>query len=802
MTAETLDTQHGRESGVADLFQDLPVAAALHDLRDPAGALEVNARFTATFGYRASELGNLTGWAKTAYPDEAERKGALDRILASVEAHRRTGRVPPPSEHRVTDKWGRSRTILLGAAAHGPFALFTFQDITEPRRAAEARKIAESSAGHATLTDTTMLGGAFAMLQAPGQDIARFTYVNGSFLDLLGVARKGVLAEPLSAMANFPAEDHARWMARIRDALRRKTPFAMETRLVAPGAPRWVRAEAVPRDLPDGWVIWEGVVVDVTRLKTTEQWLERVLDVTGAYVWSYDIPAGLAVFNERWAREMGLEPVQRSDQWWQATHPEDRPMLQDVLGRLVAGDLASCTVTYRRLNAQGDWVWIKIFVGVSARDAGGKPRSLAGVSFDVTEEQERWLTTQDTLTELRESLAREHQRAAVAEVTGGLAHEINNLLGLVTWNIERLTGMDAADGAVADGLVQLRRAVDMTRDLIEAHRDMPRPDTSDEEQDLGALVAKAVALIGKRRTKCHDLRIKMPDNPVKVRGNPTQILQVVMQLALNARDAGVPERPAKVEISVLAAGTPLPARHPDAGALVRPGVEMALLQISDTGVGISQDVRARMFQNTFAADGARGLSMGMGLPIVARILRFNRASLWIDTEEGAGTTMTVAWPVNAPKADPATANRPQADAAQEDVIEPNLLAGVRALVVDDMPDVAMALAAMLETAGAEAYCETDAVLAQEALSEREAGWSVLVTDLQMPGVDGLTLARHVADLDPAPPVVLVSARTDRLVAGEDMPFARVLSKPVSGSQLVRAVRQAIDAPKQPALSEE
>ena len=95
MTAETLDTQHGRESGVADLFQDLPVAAALHDLRDPAGALEVNARFTATFGYSASELGNLTGWAKTAYPDEAERKGALDRILASVESHRRTGRVPP-----------------------------------------------------------------------------------------------------------------------------------------------------------------------------------------------------------------------------------------------------------------------------------------------------------------------------------------------------------------------------------------------------------------------------------------------------------------------------------------------------------------------------------------------------------------------------------------------------------------------------------------------------------------------------------------------------------------------------------
>lgn len=780
-----------------DLFHDLPVAAARQDLQDPGRAIEVNARFTATFGYSATELGTLDGWAERAYPDAAYRKAAMDRILKSVKAHSRTGKLHPASEYRILDRWGRSRIIQLGAAAHGDHALLTFHDVTETRRASDPRKITEPSALHTT--GKTMLGGAFALLQTKGQDSAHFTYASPSFLDLLGVGRSSIFSDPLAALANIPAEDHARCLAQMRHALRGQTIFAWETRVVTNGETRWIRAEAVPRDLTDGWVMWEGVVADITRLKTTEEWLERVLDAAGAYVWSCDIAAGLAVFNEKWAREMGLPPVQNAEDWWDSTHPEDRPALRDAVGRLVAGDLTSCTVTYRRKNAEGDWVWIKVFVGVSARDETGKPSSLSGVSFDVTDEQERWLTAQETLADLRENLARADQRETIAEVTGGLAHEINNRLGLVTWNLERLSAMDKADRTFAESLFQLRRAVDMMRDLIDAHREMPRPDTfPDGEQDLGALVAQTVALIGRRRSTYHDLRIKMPDDRVTIWGNPTQILQVVVQLVMNACNAGEADTPAKVEISVLAAGTPAPARYPDAGRLVRPGTDMALLRISDTGRGMADDLRARMFQTGFAPAGSR--DRGLGLPIVARILQKNGASLWIDPRDGAGTTMTIGWPMNAP--DTGSYADPKTGLAGEDVIEPDLLAGIRALVVDDMPDVAMTLAEMLETAGAEAYCETDALLAQEALSDGNAHWGVLVTDLQMPGVDGLTLARQAAQLDPAPPVVLVSARTDTLVAGEGLPFAKILTKPVSRGDLVQAVRQATAASdRMPAASE-
>ncbi|WP_281269422.1 hybrid sensor histidine kinase/response regulator [Roseicyclus mahoneyensis] len=284
------------------------------------------------------------------------------------------------------------------------------------------------------------------------------------------------------------------------------------------------------------------------------------------------------------------------------------------------------------------------------------------------------------------------------------------------------------------------------------------------------------------------MRVHLPEDVLPIWCNPTEILQVIVNLVINACDAGTKDNPATVEIAAMPRETDAPARHPDAGFLMRNNSEFVLFKITDTGTGITEDVRERIFQRNFTTKGSMGT--GLGLPIVARILQDNRAALWVDTLPGSGTTMTVAWPSKPAVAEAARAAKLPQGIDLKVPIDPTLLKGLQALVVDDLPDVALVLASMLEAGGAEVYCETDPEFVKEVLADAPSDWSVLVTDLHMPGTDGAALARFAATLNPPVPVVLVTARTDTLDEVSLRDFAAVLQKPVSGAQLVNAVLRA------------
>ena len=783
-----------------DLLNGLPIAAAAHDLCGTGNAFHVNRSFTALFGYAQEDVADLTSWAERAYPDPAYRRAALARWSAIVDGQKRTAQVQPAVEHLMTDKAGRSRNVLIGFALHGDFVLLTFQDITELRQA-EARERAQRTMLDRVAYALTeeMPGGAFIMLLEPGQTMARFSFVSRHFLDLMGADRDDVLRDPLTAFGRIPDGERERWIGWHCAAFEARCAFARETRVLVAGETRWVRAEAVPRDIGNGWFIWEGVLTDITRLRTTEQRLQRVLHAAQAHAWTLDLPSGLTVFNDRWSQHDGLAPVQHVSRWMDSIHPDDRKMAQDALADIAGGATDPATCIFRRKTAAGTWSWIKVFAGVSDRDATGRPQTLSGVSFDITEEHERWLEAQETQARLREDLQRAHQRETVAQVAGGLAHDLNNLIGLVMWNLEKLDHMGARDPEVADSLSQMRRAVDMSRDLIGGLEGLWHSETPRSDLDLGALLSMVRDLVGWQRAKRHDLRIEIPAHPLPIWGNPTEILQVVVNLALNGCDAGTPDRPASVAITALAPETAPPSRRPDIGAPVGAGTRVALFRIEDTGTGITEDVRARIFQPHFTTKGSEGT--GLGLPIVARILQHNKASLWIETEIGRGTSMTIAWPVAPPRIPPPAAWATDRTPVETDIIPPSLLADVQALVVDDLPDVAMVLGSMLETAGAAAYCETDPGQALELLREAPGVFSVLVTDLHMPGTNGLALARTAACLDPPVPSVLVTARAEMLTREDREVFAAVLSKPVSGSQMVQAARHAIDEAGQTAKAE-
>lgn len=783
--------------GYAPFFNKLPVPAAICDLGQGGSRYLVNAAFTEIFGYRQDEMDDLSSWVTP--PLLGPGYHAVTHALGGapeVEDQGRSGNVVPATECRVVDKWGQTRVVLIGSAHHGDFLLVTFQDITALRTTEVALDEERSKAERTAYALTEhMPGGAYTMVLKPGEEMAHFSFLSTRFLTMLDLDRETVVADPMAGFACVHPDDLEQWVIWNADAFTNRAPFSHETRVIVQGEIRWIRAESVPRALEDGSMIWEGVLVDITSLKAAETQLQSVLEAARAYTWRRDLKTRRSEFDANWAALAGVEDGTRdmaSEEWIETVHPDHVEEIRNKVKALEAGLVERDILTYLRRVRDHEWIWLQVHAGVSERDETGKPTALSGVSFDITEEMSRRLRTQEHEAELREELQRAHQRDVVAQVAGGIAHDLNNLLGVILWSIETLDRRAANTPELGKSLVSLRQTVDMARNLVSGLSGLANLKAPRSEHDLGQLLKVACDLIGRARIERHQVRVLEPDVTLKIFGNRTEALQVILNLALNACDAGTPEQPARVEFRMLPPGTILPVRDPDAGTTISQGMDAAMFQISDTGTGISEDVRARMFQRNFTTKGSKG--SGLGLPIIARILQENKAALWVETCLGSGTVMTVAWPMRPETKDARPPNTLQwKDPVSSSQIDPSLLKDVHAMVVDDLPDVALVLASMLESAGAEVFCETAPDFLKDVLAEAPGYWSVLVTDLHMPRTDGAALARFAASLTPPVPVVLVTARPDTLDDRNLKDFAAILSKPVSGAQLVHAVRQAVDA---------
>lgn len=397
------------------------------------------------------------------------------------------------------------------------------------------------------------------------------------------------------------------------------------------------------------------------------------------------------------------------------------------------------------------------------------------IARDISEQ----VRTAEQQAELREALQVAQRQETVAQIASGVAHDLNNLMLVVTGTLDVLETLDAGRAQPLAAIARIRRAMEAARDLVGNLGSTGRPDAPRAMQDLCALVSSAIELLGSTRKQAHGLTLALPDRPCTVWANPTELLQVVINLLLNACESGG-ETPAEVSVSVLSARRRLPARPPDVGS-VQGERDVVAFSIRDTGSGIAPETRARLFERYFTTKGQAGT--GLGLPIVATILRENGAALWVESDLGAGTTITVAWPSHAP-AQVAVAAAAPATAGLSD------LGGRNVLVVDDNPDVAAILADMLERAGAATTTVDDPVVARAVLRENPGLWSALVTDLHMARLDGVGLARVAASLQPSVPTVLVTALPGS-VAAADPVFAASLPKPVSASHLIAAVRDAI-----------
>jgi two-component system cell cycle sensor histidine kinase/response regulator CckA len=405
------------------------------------------------------------------------------------------------------------------------------------------------------------------------------------------------------------------------------------------------------------------------------------------------------------------------------------------------------------------------------RDAGGVVTGVSSVARDVTErnraEAERLA--------LQRQLQEAERMETLGRLAGGIAHDFNNILGAIT-NYAGFIAEESRDrpGVRADAeqiQAAAQRAAALTRQLlIFTQRDVTQP----EALALNLVIAEIGELLSTAVGRHVDLRIEAAADLPAIRADRGQIGQVLLNLAVNARDAIVRNGTLTIGTSLSELGTG-DSRLPPG---VSPG-RYVTLTVSDTGVGMSAEVAARIFEPFFTTKSV-GKGTGLGLATMHAIVTKAAGFVTVESEEGAGTTFRLYFPaidlvVAAPEAAPG--DHP----------------GQTILVVDDEPAVLEVTGRILRQNG---YATLQARTYEQALSlAASRDFQLLLTDSVMPGMTGATLAELITEMKPGTPVLHMSGYTagvldrERIRDGE-LPF---IQKPFTAPALLEKVRRVLKA---------
>jgi signal transduction histidine kinase/DNA-binding LacI/PurR family transcriptional regulator/ActR/RegA family two-component response regulator len=381
-----------------------------------------------------------------------------------------------------------------------------------------------------------------------------------------------------------------------------------------------------------------------------------------------------------------------------------------------------------------------------------------------------------------ERLHQAQKMEAIGQLAGGIAHDFNNLLTPIIGCTDLL--LSSLDDPAQRGRVELigsaaQRGAALTRQLLAfSCRQIMQPIVL----DLNAVVEETRALLG--HVLGSDVELSMDlYGPVHVEVDRSQLEQVVINLAMNARDA----MPAGGNLSLATGSVSIEASAADAPAL--PPGDYATLTVRDSGTGISDDVRPHIFEPFFTTK-KDGKGSGLGLATVYGILKQIGGDIGVESSPGAGSTFTVYLPrVAAPAAEGAVAARPeQADRDAVPHVETVLLA-------EDEATVRQFMRELLETYGYSVIEAADGVEALELCRRHGDEIDALVTDLTMPNMNGKELLEAVARERPDIAVLCMSGYAqesifDKYVISPNVAF---LAKPFSGQALVEKLRDVLAA---------
>lgn len=388
---------------------------------------------------------------------------------------------------------------------------------------------------------------------------------------------------------------------------------------------------------------------------------------------------------------------------------------------------------------------------------------------------------------LREILQRAQRQEAVSQLAAGLAHDFNNLIASIAGSAVLIK--DQSDPASAPHAARILTAAERAAELMQRVLDQGARRERKEQVDIRSLLEELADLVKSSLPRTVSLTVDCEDSGVGLVADPTDVLQVLLNLVINARDALGKGRPHPV---IRLAGYPAaPADlsvRPQTGFL-DPRRSYYVFEVTDNGSGMTGEVLQKIFEPYFTTKGDRGT--GLGLIIVASIMEANAGAVFVRSAPGQGTSVRIFWPLSCARQVSGPASLP----ALPRPATAGDLRGVRILLAEDNAAFLEVLTAILDGAGATAAAFTNPVDALQAFQQNPSEWNLLITDFDMPEMNGAELAYNVRRLRPEIRVILVTALADwrsRLSESHQGDFFAVIPKPVPPADIIAQVKRALD----------
>jgi len=505
-------------------------------------------------------------------------------------------------------------------------------------------------------------------------------------------------------------------------------------------------------------------------LRESHRFVQRVLDSSPNLIYVYELRSGHFVYLGGRLSVLGYTAgelhASEAPAFGELVHPDDLPRLEAHRQRLAAAEHEGVVeVELRARHRDGSWRWLHCGEVVFSRGSGGGPRQALGVAQDVTEKKA-----------VEAQLLRTQRLESVGAMAGGIAHDLNNVLSPILMSVEvlrrRLPPEDTRAVALLNRIEgSARRGADMVKQILLFARGS---EGEHQTLDLRELLGEVVKLAQDTFPKSITVLWESPPELEPVRGDPTQLHQVLLNLCVNARDA----MPQGGTLTLSVTSEELTAQSAAGSADARSGPYVRF-SVADTGGGIPESLRERIFEPFFTTK-PLGQGTGLGLSTSLAIVKNHRGFVRLESEPGRGSTFHV----HLPATQAALAGAPalgfsDAPAGRGEIV----------LLVDDEEMILDLARETLEASGYRVLCARNGKDALHVLSVSGGAVDAVVTDLAMPVMDGLALIAALRSVAPAARVIL-STGQEQPVDGFAGP---VLRKPFSFVELLSVLRRSLDA---------
>ncbi len=504
-------------------------------------------------------------------------------------------------------------------------------------------------------------------------------------------------------------------------------------------------------------------------LRTAEERTRFALEAAGVGIWDMDHATGVVRWSETLEAHYGLEPGTFGgtfEAFVECVHPDDRGAMREVVEQAMKSG-ADFSIQNRTNRPDGRVRWLtnrgRFYLGEH-----GEPVRGVGISLDVTEHRA-----------LEEQYHHAQKMEAIGRLAGGVAHDFNNLLTAILGYGELLLSDLEPDDPHRPDIAEIQKAgasaTALTRQLLAFSRKQIIEPTL---LDLNVVVADMQSMLGRIIQEDVKVVLALRPEPARVRADRGQVEQIVMNLAVNARDA----MPEGGTLTIETANVELDEHYAAMHLSVKPG-PYVVLTVTDTGTGMTPEVQARLFEPFFTTKEV-GKGTGLGLATVHGIVTQSGGSVNVYSEAGWGSSFKVYFP--------RARGGETVVAAPEPVRRPHVGAQT-ILVVEDGEGLRNLIRRLLERQG---YTVLVASNADEALrlSEQHASIGVLLTDVVMPGASGPELTRRLIERRPDLKVIYMSGYTEEAVGhhGALTPGIAFLPKPFTAETLGQKIRDALD----------